>query len=372
MLEDRDALTRYIADISHYPRINPERERDLSRTIHGGGKKHEVENAVNELVVSNLRLVIHCAKDFFHSTSHPDTSLDVMDLIAEGNVALMSAARSYDAEFGGSNGKTGAVKFSSFACKCIKRRLMRALRHSRFIRIPEHHFTCRKRIAEMEEAIDGPLGEEMITEELGITVNKLHMIREGQDSYTCRLEDLQSEDGTSHWMDFLENANAVRPDAEASRRDLRKFMVEEILRLPPRASKIILKVFLAPRPFTFRELSDEFHVTKERCRQICVQGLNLLRRRIEPRLGKSVGIGLAFKSEQPSLEKGPARKLVLIVSSNDRKERPRASRTGKRAMTSRIGERHSTQVDILWPQFDGDMASADKDEDGVALDAAVA
>jgi RNA polymerase sigma factor (sigma-70 family) len=347
----RDTLSRYIADISHYPRITPEREKELSRTILRGRKKHEVEEAVNELVVSNLRLVVHCAKDFLNNISHADSCLTVMDLIAEGNVALMSAARSFDARFGLAEGREGTVKFSTYACKCIKRRMVRAVRLSRFIHIPEHHFTCRRMIAELAEDYDGPLAEDTISEELGITTNKLRMVREGQESYTYRLEDMTAEDGSSNWMDILENTKAVRPDAESSRRDLKKFIIDEILKLPPRTRKIILKVFLSARPFTFRELSGEFKVSKERCRQICIQGLNTLRRQIEPRWGKSVGIGLAFKAEESSRGRRKSQKLVFVVSDEEIGRQPGAW-GGEAPLPVRVRSRRCDSVDMLWPQFD--------------------
>ena len=130
MTGDRDALSRYISDIRIYPRITPQREEELSRIVHGCKISREVEEAVDELVVSNLRLVVHCAKDFLHLTAQTDTGLTAMDLVAEGNVALISAAQAYDAQFG--NGRE-TTRFSTYACKCIKRRMLRSIRLSRFI-----------------------------------------------------------------------------------------------------------------------------------------------------------------------------------------------------------------------------------------------
>jgi len=309
---NNDGFSRYIEDIKEYARITPEREAELSAIIRAG--ENGTEEAVNELVQANLLLVVHCLKDFSHWAYSTDMGISELDLIAEGNIALMDAARSYDAAYDGGEdvAQQGHIKFSTYACKCIKRRMARALRASKFIRIPEAHFSSWRKLAEVESEAGDSLSNEEIAERIGVNVNKLGMIRHSLQCGTCMLEDIgRSDDGTSFWADVFSNDRAVKPDAETERHDLRRYLLERMARLKPRTREMLTLMYFSEKNPTLRDLSEIYHLSQERCRQICAAGLKALRDAIEPAWGKKVGIGLRFGST-PAAEAAMDRAIACV------------------------------------------------------------
>jgi RNA polymerase sigma factor (sigma-70 family) len=317
MVAQIDNLNRYIQEIKQHPRITPKREKELSKMILQGKRKRQVEAAIEELVLSNLLLVVHCLKDFTRHVSSPHVTLNEMDLIAEGNIALMHAARGYNAQFKTvEGGKTKrSVRFSTYACKCIKRRMLRAIRLSSFIHIPEYHFTCRRRMAELESIKGDVVSDREVERELGIGSEKLGMIRQGKECQTYKLEDMTMNDGATDWSDYMEDEEAVNPSEEMQRSDLRRFLLEEMEKLQPRTRTIVAKLFLSERKVTLGDLSKQFNISKERCRQICVKGLKTLRKQLMPRWGKTIGIGLGFGSHESDVPDGASPQPAACMAS---------------------------------------------------------
>ena len=165
MSKARDTYERYLQEITSYPRISLEREAELSQTILNTGDDEEREAAIDELIHANLRLVVHCLKEFEKFLSSPSVRLTRMDLIAEGNIGLMRAAQRYDSchEKGESATMPGHARFSTYACKCIQSQMRRAVKKSRFIHIPEHHFSYWSEIRALNETH----GDDLSNEEIG-------------------------------------------------------------------------------------------------------------------------------------------------------------------------------------------------------------
>ncbi|OVE75676.1 hypothetical protein BVX97_03825, partial [bacterium E08(2017)] len=144
---------RYLKDISRYPRISREREDKLCKIIASSKKDEYVEAAVDELVRANLRLVIHCVKSFTSFLRTSSTSITVMDLIAEGNLALVKAAQNFNPGYQ-TEEHSEPIRFSAYACKCIKNAMRKAFRKARFIHIPDHHYGYWKQIKELSDSHD--------------------------------------------------------------------------------------------------------------------------------------------------------------------------------------------------------------------------
>lgn len=246
-------------------------------------RKQKVDDAVNELVQANLLLVVHCLKDFARYLSHSENCISVMDLIAEGNIGLMNAARKFNVDYTSEDFKQhkNPISFSTYACKCIKTAMRRALKASRFIHVPEHHFSYWTKIQHLQELHGESLTDNMIIEELEITPSRLKMLRKSRECKTSGLEDIVDQDGESRWFDIVPNPNAECPQREAALSDLRKHLIEEINTLPPRTQKMISMMFLEERKTTLGDLSQRFGVSRERCRQICAKGLQTLKKQIE-------------------------------------------------------------------------------------------
>ena len=152
--DDSKVLRKYLDDIARYPILTPERERELGRAIQDLATSEELrKEAVDELVRGNLRFVVSYAKRF-HS---PEVSF--LDLINEGNIGLIQAARRFDPERG--------VKFITYAVWWVRQAISNALSEQwGAIRLPHKQATLHSRLGRIKEALTRSLGREPTLEEI--------------------------------------------------------------------------------------------------------------------------------------------------------------------------------------------------------------
>ncbi len=289
MSRGRDTYEQYLQKIASYPRISLEREAELSHTILNSDDGAEREAAIDELIHANLRLVVHCVKDFEKFLASPSVRMTRMDLVAEGNIGLMRAAGRYDAKHAGNETvtPTGHARFSTYACKCIQSQMRRAVKQSRFIHIPEHHFSYWTEMRTLRELHGEEISDEELGKSLDVSSEVAGLLRQGAQTGTCMLEDLGRNDSSDgSWHDFLPNDTATCPAHETGRRDLRDFLVAELKSLPPRTQAIVSEIYLSDHSPSLRDLGQAFGISSERCRQVCMQGLAHLRRRLASQLHK--------------------------------------------------------------------------------------
>jgi RNA polymerase sigma-32 factor len=284
MFDAHSSYERYLEDVSRHPRITPEREAELSDIILNSGDEAKADAAMQEMVEANLRLVVHCLKEFGRFVSSPAVQITEMDLIAEGNIALMHASRRFNAAFTSDNERRSSVRFSTYACKCIKSRMRRALKLARFIHIPEHHFSYWSEMEKLREEYGDALTDELIHDKLDVSNEVVHLLKQSEKSRTFALEDMVAEDSDGDWSDFIPNEAAPIPSREAGRHDLRSVLMSEMEKLPERTRGMLGQMFFDDGSPTLREMSTHYGVSSERCRQVCAQGLSALRRQMEPRL----------------------------------------------------------------------------------------
>jgi RNA polymerase sigma-32 factor len=279
MIRNVDSFETYMRDISAFPRITPEREQELSVIIQAPGIDEAVkEAAAQELVQSNLRLVVHCLKEFDQHLNSATARLSNPDLIAEGNIGLMKAAHSFQAEFGDGN---KPVRFSTYACKCIKSHMIRAIKKSRFIHIPEHHFTYWAEIESVRKAADGDISDDAIRQQLNISEEAFTLFKQSADSRICHLEDFGSQnEDASHWAEYIADESAATPFDEIEHEDLRQYLFDAIDKLPKRTGKMLSMLYFNENTPTLKDLSILFGISSERCRQICAHGIKMLRRNL--------------------------------------------------------------------------------------------
>ena len=282
MTRNNSAFDRYLSDISDYGRITPAREAELSAVILNDPNEEQVEAATNELVHANLLLVIHCLKEFGKFINSPAVHITEMDLIAEGNIGLMNAAQRFNATYASGEGRQ-SVRFSTYACKCIKSRMRRALKLARFIHIPEHHFGYWTQIEKMRSEHGDALSDDMLRDHLDVSDDVLRMLKQSESSRTFMLEDMSSDNDEGYWQEVLPNEKAPCPNLEAETSDMKGFLISEMERLPERTRSMISIMFFDDAAPTLREMSSQFGVSSERCRQVCAQGLTELRRQLSPR-----------------------------------------------------------------------------------------
>ncbi len=276
-MKESDSYQRYLRDISMYPRITLSREQELAQIIQTGKEGKARDAAMSELIHANLRLVIHCRKEF--DKYQGASRIAPMDLIAEGNVGLMKAACHYQPGAGDDAGGP-RVRFSTYACKCIKSHMLRAIKKARFIHIPEHHFSYWSEMDNLQREHGNTLSDTDLCDRMELTEDALSYIKHSANSAVCMLEDLGGAEQDSGWNDFVADKESVFPDEEAGRHDLRAFLFQEMESLNPRARQIISMLYFNEKSPTLKEIAGMFGISGERCRQICVQGLGRMKRQM--------------------------------------------------------------------------------------------
>src|SRR5512140_731406 len=245
---ERDILDQYLQEVSTFPLLKGTQEFDLARLVRAGD-----QNALQELVQRNLRFVISVAKKY------QNRGLPLIDLIGEGNVGLLTAARKFDPDQG--------VKFISYAVWWIRQAILSSLaKQGRTVRVPLNRTSDLSRIIKGSEILRQKLRREPMPEELaqltGLTVEVVQALS-ALNSGDIRLD------------------APLDPDSDRSL--IERFVTEEIERalatLPARDAKVLRLYFGLDggREHTLEEIGSMLGVTRERVRQLRDRALKRLR-----------------------------------------------------------------------------------------------
>jgi RNA polymerase primary sigma factor len=280
--DDSKVLRKYLDDIARYAILTPERERELGRIVQSAESTEDARReAVDELVRGNLRFVVSYAKRF-HS---PGVSF--LDLINEGNIGLIQAARRFDPERG--------VKFITYAVWWVRQAISNALsEHWGAIRLPHKQATLHSRLSRVKEALSRSLGREATMDEIAAEAglkpeeaeNLMAMSRSSES-----LSELFGAEEDRTLGDTLEQTSVVAADDQLLQRSSVEQTRSLLGALPKKERAILCRRFGIPEdgsdgerePMTLQEIGEELRLSRERVRQIEAQAIARIKRTMKSR-----------------------------------------------------------------------------------------
>ena len=243
--------------------VSPRRRQELQRLIEDGWAARE------HLITANSRLVISVAKKYM------GRGVPFLDLIQEGNIGLIRAAKKFDYRRG--------HKFSTYATWWIRQAVTRAIAdQGRTIRVPVHMGDQINKLLRVQHQLTQRLGRDPSVEELAealdVTPQKVeNMIQVARRPLS--LETPTDDEEDSVLGDFIQDEEATAPDETATYNLLREHLDSVLNGLPPREVRILQLRYglLDGQAYTLEEVGRKMGVTRERVRQIEAQALSRLR-----------------------------------------------------------------------------------------------
>src|SRR6266542_1331202 len=280
------ALTRYIEEIRRVPMLEPQDEYMLAKRW----REHGAADAAHKLVTSHLRLVTRIAMGY------RGYGLPISELISEGNVGLMQAAKRFDPQQG--------FRFATYAMWWIKAAIHEYIQRSwSLVKIgttanqKKLFFNLRKaksKIAALEEGDMHPDQVKLIAQRLGVTerdVVEMNRRLGGDVSLNAQMRD---DPDSGEWQDWLVDEGSADQESrvvESEESENRKKALAEALSvLNARERRIFEARRLAEDPSTLEDLASAFGISRERVRQIEVRAFQKVQRAAQ----------IAIAHEQPS------------------------------------------------------------------------
>ncbi|MBO6829735.1 sigma-70 family RNA polymerase sigma factor [Allomuricauda sp.] len=263
---DTKSLEKYFQEISKIELITADEEVELAKRIREGNQA-----ALTKLVNANLRFVVSTAKQYQGS------GLRLSDLINEGNIGLVKAAKRFD--------ETRGFKFISYAVWWIRQSILQAIsQNSRMVRLPLNKIgeisKIKKVFSALEQTHQRPPSAAEIAKELDMTSAKVKLAMKNSAKHLSM--DAPFKEGESgNLYHVVASKDSMRPDDKMIQDSLSADINQALKTLPERESEIIrLHYGLGERsPKSLSEIGELFDITRERVRQIREKAIRMLRRR---------------------------------------------------------------------------------------------
>ena len=258
------SLDQYLQEIGDVPLLTAEEEIELARSIRNGD-----HGALEKLTKANLRFVVSVAKQY------QNQGLYLTDLINEGNLGLIKAAKRFD--------ETKGFKFISYAVWWIRQAILQALaEQSRIVRLPLNRVGALHKIGRVSSDLEQEFGREPsaeeIAEELDMTSGEImDTLRISSRHLSLDAPFTPGED--NRLIDLIEDEMQSSPDESLMEEALKNEIVRALDSLSPREGEVLTLYFgiNSDRSFTLEEIGIRFGLTRERVRQIKEKAIRRLR-----------------------------------------------------------------------------------------------
>lgn len=261
---ESESLDRYLHEIGKEKLITPDDEVRLAKEIQKGSQR-----ALEDLTKANLRFVVSVAKQY------QNQGLSLGDLINEGNLGLIKAAKRFD--------ETRGFKFISYAVWWIRQSILQALaEQSRIVRLPLNRVGALnkigKELSKLEQEYERVPSAHELAESLEMTVGEVaDTLKISGRHLSMDAPFAQGED--NRLLDVLENEEIPNPDFELMGESLKVEIERALAKLTVREAEVIRLYFGIGREhsLTLEEIGERFDLTRERVRQIKEKALRKLR-----------------------------------------------------------------------------------------------
>lgn len=271
---DTKSLEKYFQEISKIEMITVQEEVELTRRIREGDQR-----ALNKLVNANLRFVVSVAKQYQGS------GLRLSDLINEGNVGLVKAAKRFD--------ETRGFKFISYAVWWIRQAILQAMsEQSRMVRLPLNKIgeisKIKKVYSYLEQSHERPPSAIEIGRELDMSAKQVKLAMKNSGKHLSMDAPFQ-EGESSNLYHVVASKDANRPDAKMMQDSLNTDVNQALKSLPEREREIIRLYYgIGERsPKSLSEIAELFDLTRERVRQIREKAIRMLRNKSQNQILKT-------------------------------------------------------------------------------------
>lgn len=264
---ESQSLDRYLQEIGRVELLTPDMEIDLAKRIKRGG--YDSRRALEQLTKANLRFVVSVAKQY------QNQGLSLGDLINEGNLGLIKAAKRFD--------ETRGFKFISYAVWWIRQSILQALaEQSRIVRLPLNRVGTLNKIgktySKLEQQYEREPTASELAEELDMSISEVaETIRISGRHLSVDAPFAQGED--NRLLDVLQNETQPNPDSGLISESLQIEVRRALSTLSERESEVIKLYFGLDREqaLTLEEIGEKFQLTRERVRQIKEKAIRRLR-----------------------------------------------------------------------------------------------
>ena len=262
---ESQSLDKYLHEIGKVDLITAEEEVILAQKIREGDQA-----ALERLTKTNLRFVVSVAKQY------QNQGLTLGDLINEGNLGLIKAAKRFD--------ETKGFKFISYAVWWIRQSILQALaEQARIVRLPLNKVGLTNRIqkafSQLEQEFEREPSAEELAEMLNMDLDEVTSSL-GINARHVSMDTPLAEGEESTLLDVLENPNAEKTDAQLDHHDSLKLEIERSLQTLTERQKEVLCFFFGigvDHPLSLEDIGERFHLTRERVRQIKDKAITKLR-----------------------------------------------------------------------------------------------